>query len=69
MFSILIPTWNNLEYVVPRPGHLGLIGMRERALAVGAVVSVQSLPGVHSCVRFERTDVSAFVRSLIVVGR
>ena len=41
------------DHVVPRPGHLGLVGMRERALAVGAVVSVQSLPGVGSCVRFE----------------
>ena len=41
------------DRVMPRPGHLGLVGMRERALAVGAVVSVQSLPGVGSCVRFE----------------
>ncbi len=41
------------DHVVPRPGHLGLVGMRERALAVGARVSVQSLPGVGSCVRFE----------------
>ena len=46
------------DRVVPRPGHLGLVGMRERALAVGAVVSVQSLPGVGSCVRFEWTDAS-----------
>ena len=46
------------ENVVPRPGHLGMVGMRERALAVGAVVSVQSLPGVGSCVRFEWLDVS-----------
>ena len=46
------------DHVVPRPGHLGLVGMRERALAVGAVVSVQSLPGVGSCVRFEWLDVS-----------
>ena len=47
------------DRVVPRPGHLGLVGMRERALAVGAVVSVQSLPGVGSCVRFEWVDASA----------
>ena len=46
------------DRVVPRPGHLGLVGMRERALAVGAVVSVQSLPGVGSSVRFEWTDAS-----------
>ena len=46
------------DRVVPRPGHLGLVGMRERALAVGAVVSVQSLPGVGSCVRFEWADAS-----------
>ena len=46
------------DRVVPRPGHLGLVGMRERALAVGAVVSVQSLPGVGSCVRFEWVDAS-----------
>ena len=46
------------DRVVPRPGHLGLVGMRERALAVGAVVSVQSLPGVGSCVRFEWLDVN-----------
>ena len=38
---------------LPPPGHLGLVGMRERALAVGAVLSVRSLPGVGSCVRFE----------------
>ena len=47
------------DSVVPRPGHLGLVGMRERALAVGAVVAVQSLPGVGSSVRFEWLDVSA----------
>ncbi len=46
------------DRVVPRPGHLGLVGMRERALAVGALVSVQSLPGVGSCVRFEWADAS-----------
>ena len=46
------------DHELPRPGHLGLVGMRERALAVGAVVSVQSLPGVGSCVRFEWLDVS-----------
>ncbi len=38
---------------LPPPGHLGLVGMRERALAVGAVLSVRSLPGVGSCARFE----------------
>jgi PAS domain S-box-containing protein len=37
---------------LPKPGHLGLVGMRERALAVGALLTVQSLPGVGSCVRF-----------------
>lgn len=47
------------DSVVPRPGHLGLVGMRERALAVGAVVAVQSLPGVGSSVRFEWRDASA----------
>ena len=41
------------DRVTPRAGHLGLVGMRERALAVGAVLSVQSLPGVGSGVRFE----------------
>jgi PAS domain S-box-containing protein len=39
-----------------KPGHLGLVGMRERALAVGARLSVKSLPGVGSCVRFEWVD-------------
>ena len=47
----------------PEPGHLGLVGMRERALAVGAVLTVQSLAGVGSCVRFEwageRADAAA----------
>ena len=43
----------------PEPGHLGLVGMRERALAVGAVLTVQSLAGVGSCVRFEWAGVSA----------
>jgi PAS domain S-box-containing protein len=38
---------------LPKPGHLGLVGMRERALAVGAQLTVKSLPGVGSCVRFE----------------
>jgi PAS domain S-box-containing protein len=38
---------------LPKPGHLGLVGMRERALAVGARLTVKSLPGVGSCVRFE----------------
>ena len=47
------------DSVVPRPGHLGLVGMRERALAVGAVVAVQSLPGVGSSVRFEWLDTCA----------
>ena len=37
---------------LPQPGHLGLVGMRERALAVGAALVVQSLPGVGTCVRF-----------------
>jgi PAS domain S-box-containing protein len=37
---------------LPKPGHLGLVGMRERALAVGALLTVQSLTGVGSCVRF-----------------
>lgn len=36
----------------PRPGHLGLVGMRERALAVDAGLSIESLPGRGSCVRF-----------------
>jgi PAS domain S-box-containing protein len=38
---------------LPKPGHLGLVGMRERALAVGAQLTVKSLTGVGSCVRFE----------------
>jgi PAS domain S-box-containing protein len=42
----------------PKPGHLGLVGMRERALAVGARLTVKSLSGVGSCVRFEWADVS-----------
>ncbi len=37
----------------PPAGHLGLVGMRERALAVGAVLTVKSLPGLGSCVHFE----------------
>ena len=43
----------------PEPGHLGLVGMRERALAAGAVLTVQSLAGVGSCVRFEWAGLSA----------
>lgn len=38
--------------VTPRPGHLGLVGMRERALAVDAELSIESFTGDGSCVRF-----------------
>lgn len=36
-----------------RPGHLGLVGMRERALAVGAQLAVESGEGTGSRVRFD----------------
>ncbi len=45
--------------LLPKPGHLGLVGMRERALAVGALLTVQSLPGVGTCVRLVWTDLAA----------
>lgn len=33
------------EAMAPLPGHLGLVGMRERALAIGAALDIQSTPG------------------------
>lgn len=33
------------------PGHLGMVGMRERALAIGAVLEVESAPGQGTTVR------------------
>jgi signal transduction histidine kinase len=38
--------------LAPRPGHLGLVGMRERAQAVGAQVSVQAHEAAGTSVRF-----------------
>jgi PAS domain S-box-containing protein len=34
-----------------RPGHLGLVGMRERALAIGATMDIASEPGLGTVVR------------------
>jgi PAS domain S-box-containing protein len=34
-----------------RPGHLGLVGMRERSIAIGARFEIQSLPGGGAAVR------------------
>lgn len=34
----------------PRPGHLGLTGMRERAALLGGTLSVESAPGRGTCV-------------------
>jgi PAS domain S-box-containing protein len=45
--------------VTPRPGHLGLVGMRERALAVGAELSIESVAGSGSRVGFCWMDSSA----------
>lgn len=41
-----------------RPGHLGLVGMRERALAIGATIHIESEPGLGTVVRlkWELTD-------------
>jgi len=41
-----------------RPGHLGLVGMRERALAIGATMTIDSEPGLGTVLRlkWEPTD-------------
>ena len=36
-----------------RPGHLGLVGMRERAIAIGARLDVRAAPGGGTHVRLE----------------
>ncbi len=36
-----------------RPGALGLVGMEERALAVGGSLAVESVPGIGTTVRFD----------------
>lgn len=41
------------------PGHLGMVGMRERALAIGGRYSVESSPGVGTRVRLEWRDTTA----------
>jgi len=46
-----------IEHVV-RPGHLGMVGMRERALAIGAVLEIRSSPdaGTTVTLRWAHTD-------------
>lgn len=44
------------QVVAMRVGHLGLVGMRERALAIGAVLVIRSAPGSGSRVRFDWVD-------------
>lgn len=46
-----------IEHVV-RPGHLGLVGMRERALAIGAALEINSTPeaGTTVTLRWDHTD-------------
>jgi signal transduction histidine kinase len=39
-----------------RPGHLGVVGMRERALAIGARFSMHSPPGGGASVRLDWED-------------
>ncbi len=36
-----------------RPGALGLVGMEERALAVGGSLAIESVPGIGTTVRFD----------------
>jgi signal transduction histidine kinase len=36
-----------------RPGHLGLVGMRERALAIGATMDIESEPGFGTLIRMK----------------
>lgn len=49
-----------IEHVV-RPGHLGLVGMRERALAIGAALEIKSSPeaGTTVTLRWSHTDTRA----------
>lgn len=39
--------------LAPRPGHLGLVGMRERAIAIGARFEVRAAPGRGTCVSLD----------------
>jgi len=41
------------EKLEPRPGHYGLIGMRERAAAIGGTLEVSSEPGEGTTVRLQ----------------
>ena len=49
------------------PGHLGMVGMRERALAIGAVLDIQSAPGQGTTVHLrwrESNDLERRVPSI-----
>jgi signal transduction histidine kinase len=39
-----------------RPGHLGMVGMRERALAIGARLRIESLAGTGTTVQLHWGD-------------
>lgn len=41
------------------PGHLGLLGMRERIDSVGGTLSIDSVPGVGTCIRARIPDLDA----------
>jgi PAS domain S-box-containing protein len=41
------------------PGHLGMVGMRERAHAIGAALDVESAPGEGTAVRLRWRDTNA----------
>jgi PAS domain S-box-containing protein len=44
------------EPAAVRPGHLGMVGMRERAIAIGAHFEVTAVPGGGTCVRLGWED-------------
>ncbi len=44
---------SGIVFGVSRPGHLGIVGMRERALAIGADFVLESIPGKGTTARLE----------------
>ncbi|HEY0879512.1 MAG TPA: response regulator, partial [Zeimonas sp.] len=44
---------SGIPFDTSRPGHLGIVGMRERALAIGARFALESTPGKGTAVRLE----------------